>query len=125
MAPDHGEPPAASTPMKANWEPPVKVRTERAQVCRTDSPDVTPSAPKEMPYAPTATPTPRESVSTVRRVSCQGVTRGLCRTGQAGSRGSSPGPTWSPSHSTNGRIARQSLRTRVSASRVAIHSAGG
>ena len=44
-APDQGEPPAPSTPMNANCEPPVKARTDSAQVCRTVRPDVTPIAP--------------------------------------------------------------------------------
>jgi hypothetical protein len=42
-------PPAATTPTKANCEPPVNIRADRAWVCSTDSPAATESAPKEMP----------------------------------------------------------------------------
>ena len=44
-APDQGEPPAPTTPMNANCDPPVKASTDSAQVCSTVSPDVTPTAP--------------------------------------------------------------------------------
>ena len=45
---------------------------------------------------------------------------------RSGSRGSSPGPTWSASHSMSGRMARQSLRTAGERLRGSpIQSAGG
>ncbi len=49
MAPAKGDPPAASTPTRANCEAPVKTSSERAQVCQTSRPEVTLTAPKETP----------------------------------------------------------------------------
>ena len=40
--------------MKANCEPPLKSSRLSAMVCQKSSPDVTPSAPKEIPYSPVA-----------------------------------------------------------------------
>ena len=50
------EPPAPSTPTSANCEAPVNASSDSAQVCRTESPAVTLTAPNPRPYAPTATP---------------------------------------------------------------------
>src|SRR5690606_18762595 len=50
-------PPDASTPMSANCDPPENMSRLSTQVCQTSRPAVTPSAPKETPYADTASPT--------------------------------------------------------------------
>ena len=60
-APEIGAPPAAITPTSANWLAPVKTSSDSAQVCATDRPDATETAPKPTPYAPVAMPTPRLS----------------------------------------------------------------
>ena len=39
----------------------MKTRSDSAQVCATESPEATETAPKPTPYAPVATPTPRLS----------------------------------------------------------------
>ena len=62
-APDIGVPPEATTPTSANCDAPEKMSTLKAHVCKTVNPDVTAIAPKEKPYAPVATPTPSESMS--------------------------------------------------------------
>jgi hypothetical protein len=43
--PDTALPPPPSTPMSANWEPPLNISTDNAQVCTTDRPAEVPSAP--------------------------------------------------------------------------------
>ena len=55
-APNAAEPvpPPATTPMKANCEPPVNISRLSAMVCQTLSPEATPSAPNERPYRPVA-----------------------------------------------------------------------
>src|SRR5690554_4125399 len=50
-------PPDASTPMSANCDPPENISRLSTQVCQISRPAVTPSAPNEMPYADTASPT--------------------------------------------------------------------
>jgi hypothetical protein len=35
--------------MKANWDAPVNITSDSAQVCRTDSPAATATAPNETP----------------------------------------------------------------------------
>src|SRR5258708_6772815 len=49
------------TPTRANWLAPVKTSSDRAQVCATESPEATETAPKPTPYGPVAMPTPRLS----------------------------------------------------------------
>ena len=51
-APESGAPPAAATPMNANCEAPVNITRDSTQVCRTDSPAATETAPNETPYRP-------------------------------------------------------------------------
>ena len=46
-APAHAFPPAPMTPMKANCDAPVNIRSDSTQVWRTDRPAVTESAPNE------------------------------------------------------------------------------
>ena len=48
-APESGAPPAAATPMNANWEAPVNITSDRAQVCSTERPAATETAPNETP----------------------------------------------------------------------------
>jgi hypothetical protein len=43
------EPPPATTPMNANWEPPLNSSRLRAMVCQKSRPDVTERAPNETP----------------------------------------------------------------------------
>ena len=43
------EPPPATTPMKANCEPPLNSSRLRAMVCQKSSPEVTDRAPKDTP----------------------------------------------------------------------------
>src|SRR3954464_13429735 len=66
-APEIGAPPAAATPTNANWEAPVNITKESAQVCTTESPAATATAPNETPYRPVARPTPRPSRMIARR----------------------------------------------------------
>ena len=74
-APASGLPPEAMTPMKANWDAPVNTANDMAQACQTSSPAPVAIAPNDTPYAPVASPTPRESTTTdrsdvMRPVSC-------------------------------------------------------
>ena len=48
------EPPPATTPMNANWEPPLNSSRLSAMVCQKSRPEVTESAPKDTPYRPVA-----------------------------------------------------------------------
>lgn len=43
------EPPPATTPMKANCEPPLNIIRLSAMVCQKSKPDATERAPKEIP----------------------------------------------------------------------------
>ena len=43
------EPPPATTPMKANCEPPLNSSRLSAMVCQKSRPEVTDSAPKDTP----------------------------------------------------------------------------
>ena len=47
-------PPPATTPMKANCEPPVNISRLSAMACPTVRPAATASAPKDTPYSPVA-----------------------------------------------------------------------
>ena len=48
-APDATAPPPPMTPTSANCDPPVKTSNDIAQVCATENPAATPSAPSERP----------------------------------------------------------------------------
>ncbi|MNI93294.1 hypothetical protein D3C73_1512220 [compost metagenome] len=48
------EPPPATTPMKANCEPPLNRRRLNTMVCQKSKPDATDKAPKDTPYRPVA-----------------------------------------------------------------------
>ena len=48
-APESGAPPAATTPTIANWDAPVNITNDRTQVCSTDRPAATETAPNETP----------------------------------------------------------------------------
>ncbi len=71
----NGDPPAASTPTIANWDAPVKTRSDRAHVCSTSRPEETPTAPNDTPYVPVATPTARLSRTIARSWRFTGATR--------------------------------------------------
>src|SRR5699024_8978785 len=60
-------PPPPTTPMNANWLPPVNITAESTMACQTSSPEAVASAPKEMPYRPVATPMDRPVRRMVRR----------------------------------------------------------
>ena len=60
-------PPAPTTPMKANCDPPVNIKLDRAMVCQKDSPAAIDKAPKEMPYSPVATDTDNACRNTAGR----------------------------------------------------------
>ena len=77
--PESGVPPAASTPTKANCEAPVNITSESAQVCATERPAATETAPKDTPYAPVATPTPRLSRRIAARSAALRVSSGTGR----------------------------------------------
>ncbi len=66
-APAQALPPAPMTPMKANWEAPVNMSSDSAQVSSTDSPAVTDRAPNDRAYAPVATAIPSASRRMARR----------------------------------------------------------
>src|SRR5689334_15133856 len=59
--------PAASTPTKANCDPPLKRSRDSAWVWRRSRPAATDRAPKLTPYAPVATATDIDWRSTARR----------------------------------------------------------
>src|SRR5690606_13478325 len=61
------EPPPPTTPMKANWLPPVNITAESTIACHTSSPEAVASAPKEIPYSPVARPIENPLRRIVRR----------------------------------------------------------
>src|SRR3954447_2958685 len=55
--PPAATPPEASTPIRANCEPPLNMTRLSTQACQTSSPDAVASAPNEIPYRAVAMPT--------------------------------------------------------------------
>ena len=55
--PPAATPPDASTPIRANCDPPLNMTRLRTHACQTSSPEAVASAPKEIPYSAVAMPT--------------------------------------------------------------------